>query len=419
MQYSTELFRKEAIEGQNRNNLGEAMLLPKTNHQILAVTLICCFLFLCGLLLNASFTSKATVNGWLVSSKPSIDIMAKEVNGVIKSIQISNGHQVLKGQVLLEVSRNASALINENYQQQFDSLLQQRKLLEKRKLILINKYQQQERQNEGEIQSYQQHLKVNFGITKKLQIQAREATNEEAILLSLLQNSSISKSTYNAQKEKRQAIEIQIAQTYSAKLDFEQRLLSAKQNQVSSKITSDEELNTLESNLQRTTQEITRFEGAGDYLIKSPIDGVVHNLQAAQGETIGSKIPLMQITPLNNPLKAILYVPSNDAGFIKNQQVVQLKLNAFPYQKFGMSKAHVSHVSQKILLAHQVKRLPIQLNGPVFLIEATLDTQTLNANSDKAVLKAGMLFKAEITLSNRSLLEWLLSPIYSLRGQIK
>jgi membrane fusion protein len=30
-----------------------------------------------------------------------------------------------------------------------------------------------------------------------------------------------------------------------------------------------------------------------------------------------------------------------------------------------------------------------------------------------------MLFKAEITLSNRSLLEWLLSPIYSLRGQIK
>jgi membrane fusion protein len=419
MQYSTELFRKEAIEGQNRNNLGEAILLPKTNHQILTVTLICCFLFLCGLLLNASFTSKATVDGWLVSSKPSIDIMAKEVNGMIKSIRIRNGHQVLKGQVLLEVSRNASALINENYQQQFDSLLQQHKLLEKRELILIDKYQQQERQNEGKIQSYQQHLKLNFGITKKLQIQAREATNEEAVLLSLLQNSSISKSTYNAQKEKRQAIEIQIAQTYSAKLDFEQRLLSAKQNQVSSKITSDEELNTLESNLQRTTQEIKRFEGAGDYIIKSPIDGVVHNLQAANGETIGSNIPLMQITPVNNPLKAILYVPSNDAGFIKNQQVVQLKLNAFPYQKFGMSKAHVSHVSQKILLPHQVKRLPIQLNGPVFLIEATLDTQTLNANGNKAALKAGMLFKAEITLSNRSLLEWLLSPIYSLRGQIK
>jgi membrane fusion protein len=419
MQHSTELFRKEAIEGQNKNNLGEAMLLPKTNHQILAVTLICWFLFLCGLLLNANFSSKATVNGWLVSSKPSIDIMAKEANGMIKSIQISNGHQVLKGQVLLEVSRNASALINENYQQQFDSLLQQRKLLEKRELILINKFQQQQRENTGTIQSYQQHLKVNFGITKKLEKQAIQATNEEEVLLSLLQNSSISKSTYNTQKEKRQAIEFQLAQTHSTKLDFEQRLLSAKQNQVSSKIASDEERNTLESKLQRTIQEIKRFEGVGDYLIKSPIDGIVHNLQATNGETIGSNIPLMQITPLNNPLKAVLYVPSNNVGFIKKKQLVQLKLNAFPYQKFGMSKAEVSHVSQQILLPHQVKRLPIQLNGPVFLIEATLDTQEVSANGDTAELKAGMLFQAEITLSNRSLLEWLLSPIYSLRGQIK
>jgi membrane fusion protein len=419
MQYSTELFRKDAIEGQNRNKLGEAMLLPKTNHQILAVTLICWFLFLCGLLLNASFTSKATVDGWLVSSKPSIDIMAKEANGMIKSIRISNGHQVLKGQVLLEVSRNAGTLINENYHQQFDSLMLQRKLLEKRELILISKYQQQERKNEGAIQNYQQHLKANFVITKKLEKRVRQATNEEAVLLSLLLNSSISKSTYNTQKEKRQAIEVQLAQTYSTKLDFEQRLLSAKQNQVSNKIASDEERNTLESNLQRTTQEIKRFEGAADYLIKSPIDGIVHNLQATKGETIGDDIPLMQITPLNNPLKAVLYVPSNDAGFIKNKQLVQLKLNAFPYQKFGMSKAHVSHISQQILLPHQIKRLPIKLNGPVFLIEATLDTQAVSANGNKAALKAGMLFKAEITLSNRRLLEWLLSPIYSLRGQIK
>jgi membrane fusion protein len=417
MQYSTELFRKDAIEAQNRINLGEAILLPKTNHQILAGILICWFLFLCGLLLNASFTSKATVNGWLVSSKPSIDIMAKEVSGIVKFVRISNGYRVLKGQVLLEVSRNTSALINENYQQQVNSLVLQRELLEKRELILISKYQQQERQNEGDIRSYQQHLKVNFGITKKLETQAEQATNEESVLWSLLQNRSISKSTYNTQKEKRQAIEFQIAQTYSAKLDFEQRLLSAKQNQVSSKIASDEERNKLESNLQRTTQEIKQFEGSGDYLIKSPIDGIVHNLQVTNGETIGSNIPLMQITPLDNLLKAVLYVSSNDAGFIHNKQLVQLKLNAFPYQKFGMFNAHVSHVSQQILLPHQVKRSPIKLNGPVFLIEAALDKQA--ANGEKIALKAGMLFKAEITLSNRSFLEWLLSPIYSLRGQIR
>jgi membrane fusion protein len=418
MQHSAELFRQEAIQGQNSNNLGEAMLLPKTNHLVITTILVCWFLLLCGLLLNANFSSKATVNGWLVSSKSSIDIMAKEANGIIKSTLISNGQEVLKGQVLIEISRNVTSLLNGNYQQQFYSLMQQRELLEERKTILVNKYQQQENQNDGLIHSYQQHLSVNIQIEKKLNQQVNEASVEEALLLSLLQVKSIPKLSYSAQKEKRQAIELRLAQGYSTKLEFEQRLLSVKQNQVSNKIALAEELNTLASNLQRITQEIKRFEGASDYVIKSPIDGIVHNLQATNGETIGSNMPLLQITPLNNPLKAVLYVPSNHAGFIKNKQLVQLKLSAFPYQKFGMSTAQVSYVSQQILLPHQVKRLPVQLTEPVFLINAVLDNQQLNANGDTVELKAGMLFQAEITLSNRSLLEWLLSPIYSLRGTV-
>jgi membrane fusion protein len=418
MQHSTELFRQEAIQGQNSNNLGEAMLLPKTNHQVITTILVCWFLLLCGLLLNANFSSKATVNGWLVNSKPSIDIVAKEANGIIKSTLISNGQEVLKGQVLIEISRNVSSLLNGNYQQQFHSLMQQRELLEKRQIILVNKYQQQESQNDSLIHSYQQHLNVNIQIEKNLNQQVNEASVEEAVLLSLLQVKSIPKLSYNAQKEKRQAIELQQAQRYSTKLEFEQRLLSVEQNQVSDKIALQEELNTLESNLQRITQEIRRFEGASVYLIKSPIDGIVHNLQATNGETISGNMPLLQITPLNNPLKAVLYVPSNHAGFIKNKQLVKLKLNAFPYQKFGMSNAQVSYVSQQILLPHQVKRLPMQLTEPVFLIYAILDNQQINANRNKGELKAGMLFQADITLSNRSLLEWLLSPIYSLRGTI-
>jgi len=127
------------------------------------------------------------VNGWLVNSKPSIDIVAKEANGIIKSTLISNGQEVLKGQVLIEISRNVSSLLNGNYQQQFHSLMQQRELLEKRQIILVNKYQQQESQNDSLIHSYQQHLNVNIQIEKNLNQQVNEASVEEAVLLSLLQ----------------------------------------------------------------------------------------------------------------------------------------------------------------------------------------------------------------------------------------
>lgn len=418
MQHSNELFRKEAINGQSKNKLGEAMLLPRINHQILAAVLVCWFFLLCGLLVNASFSSKATVNGWLVNAKASIDIMAKEPNGIVKSIKISNGQQVSKDQVLMQISRNASALISGNYQEQFDLLLQQRDLLKQRQLILHNKYHQQKKQNETLIQTFNRQLNINAQIENKLEEQLKETMVEEAALFSLLQTSSISKISYVAQKDKRQAIELQIAANHSSKLEFQQQRLSAEQFEIASKIALEEAQNTLESNLQSLNQEINRFETASDYVIRSPIDGVVHNLQAFAGETIGINIPLVQITPLNTSLKAVLFVPSSHAGFIKNNQLVQLKLNAFPYQKFGMSTARVSQVSQQILLPDQVKRIPVPLSTPVFIIEAVLNNQQINANGKALDLKAGMLFQADIILSKRSLLEWLLSPIYSLRGEI-
>lgn len=418
MQHSNELFRKEAIDGQSKNKLGEAMLLPRINHQILAAVLVCWFFLLCGLLVNASFSSKATVSGWLVNSKASIDIMAKEANGIVKSIKISNGQQVTKDQVLIQISRNASALISGNYQEQFDSLLQQRDLLKQRQLILRNKYHQQTKQNETLIQTFNRQLNINAQIENKLEEQLKETMVEEAALFSLLQTSNISKISYVAQKDKRQAIELQIAANHSSKLEFQQQRLSAEQFEIASKIALEEAQNTLESNLQSLNQEINRFETASDYVIRSPIDGVVHNLQAFAGETIGINIPLVQITPLNTSLKAVLFVPSSHAGFIKNNQLVQLKLNAFPYQKFGMSTARVSQVSQQILLPDQVKRIPVPLSTPVFIIEAVLNNQQINANGKALDLKAGMLFQADIILSKRSLLEWLLSPIYSLRGEI-
>lgn len=417
MQHSNELFRREAIEGQDRNKLGEAMLLPKANHQILATVLICWFLLLCGLLFNASFSSKATVHGWLVSSKPSIDIMAKEPNGIVKSTDISLGQQVNKGQVLLQISRNASAQISENYQALFDSLSQQSRLLKERQLMLRHKYRQQNQHNKTLIQTIDQHLEIHVLTEQKLEMQLQEAISEEADLSSLVQNASISKISYQAQKDKRHAIERQLTANRSSKLEFAQKRLTAEQTQSASNIALEEQQNILESSLLSINQEIQKLTGANDYLIRSPIDGIVHNLQASVGETINTSLPLLQITPLDNPLKAVLFVPSNHAGFIKNTQLVQLKLNAFPYQKFGMSAAHVSQVSHQVLMPQQVKRMPINLTEPVFIIEATLNHQQINANGKNLDLKAGMLFQADIILSKRSLLEWLLSPIYSLRGE--
>jgi membrane fusion protein len=417
MKHSTTLFRKEAIDGQKKHNFGEAMLLPKTNHQYLTAFLVCWFFGLLALLISANYSSKATVNGWLVSTKTSINIIAKEGSGIVGSSQVYNGQYVSKGQVLLEVTPNTPALSPSKLSKQVASLQTQIELIEQRKEIRQNKYSQQVQQNNSLLESYQKHLLINTDSIVKVDLQLKEALDQETAFSELMRNGSLSKTTYQTQKEKRQAIETHLAQLQLAKLELERNLLSTEQNKTSNKLILKESLNTLASTLQNLQQELVSLEASRMYVIKSPVDGIVHNLQATSGETIDMQLPLMQITPLNNPLKARLYIPSNHAGFIQEGQTVQLKLNAFPYQKFGMTNAKVSHVSKQILLPHQVKNLPVQLLEPVFIVDAELKEQHINTNGAELDLKAGMLFQANITLSQRSLWEWLLNPILSLRGQ--
>ncbi len=417
MQKANTLFRTEAIEGQKKKLLGEAMILPRTNHAILTSFLVIWFVLLCVLLINAKFSSKANVRGWLVSSKPSIDIFSKERSGTLTSIKVINGQHVSKGQTLATVLRFQSALVDDAIRkQQYESLNQQFQLLQKRKQILTQKHEQQLSLKEELHRSYQRKMTAMQQQEKSMTSQLKENLLQELALFRLLERKSITQLNYDGQKEKRRTSELRLSQQRSAKIDLEQAISSNQHNRKNIEIEFDESINLLNSNFESIKQKIADFNGASSYQIKSPTNGLVQNLQATLGQTLNTAVPLMQITQKNNPLKAILYIPSNHSGFIQRMQSVQLKLAAFPYQKFGMASAQVSHISQNILLPSQVHQAPFALSEPVFLIEASLIEQTIEANGKDIELKPGMLFQADIKLSQRGLWEWLLNPIYSLRG---
>lgn len=417
MQEPNKLFRKEAIDGQKKNALGEAMILPKTNHALLSGFLLIWFILLCVLLISSKFSNRATVRGWLVSSKASIDIFSKEQGSTLRSIQVINGQRVSKGETLASIIRSQTALVDEEVrEQQLQSLNQQLKLLQNRKVILQQKYTQQIRLSDELDKGYQQKLVAIQQQAKHMTSQLEEAVAQEHALLRLLKRKTITQSIYQNQKEKRRSVQHSLAQQHSATIDLAQTMSTSLLNRKANAIDFDEQINLLESNYESIQQQIVRFKGAISYQINSPIDGMVHNIQVKSGEMLSIQTPLMQITPENNPLKAILYVPSAHSGFIQQQQSVHLKIAAFPYQKFGMHEAHIASISKNILLPSQVKQAPFALSEPVFLIEAELSKQTIQANGKINELKAGMVFQANIELSERSVWEWLLKPIHSLRG---
>ena len=67
-----------------------------------------------------------------------------------------------------------------------------------------------------------------------------------------------------------------------------------------------------------------------------------------------------------------------------------------------------------MLLANEAK-LPIEIKEPVYKVNAKLNTQTILAYGKRIPLQAGMKLNADILVDKRSLIEWLLEPLLSLK----
>ena len=95
-------------------------------------------------------------------------------------------------------------------------------------------------------------------------------------------------------------------------------------------------------------------------------------------------------------------------GFVQAGQRVTLRLDAFPYQKFGVQQARVIDVAGTPESGADGRQF--------YRIVAALDHQSIRAYGMDQRLRPGMLASADIRVDERSLLEWLLEPLYSIEG---
>lgn len=83
----------------------------------------------------------------------------------------------------------------------------------------------------------------------------------------------------------------------------------------------------------------------------------------------------------------------------------------------GLRVEKLAEISQTVLNPQEI-RLAVSVEEPVYRVTVDLDKQSILAGGNPIQLQSGMLLSADILLEKRSLFEWLLEPIYSLRGRI-
>ncbi len=186
----------------------------------------------------------------------------------------------------------------------------------------------------------------------------------------------------------------------------------------------------IQVNLRETEQKLIQAKGSGDYTIRAPEDGMVSSLVAMTGDHVTESKLLATIVPEGAVLQGVLFVRSNAIGFVKVGQQVLLKYEAYPYQKFGLYEATVDSIDKSILSPSDIE-LKININPnldaksavygpqePFYRVIVNLKHQTVMAYGKSMPLTPGMMIRGSIVGDERRIWQWIMDPIYSLRGSL-
>lgn len=139
----------------------------------------------------------------------------------------------------------------------------------------------------------------------------------------------------------------------------------------------------------------------------APVDGTVQQLSVhTLGGVVQAVNPLMVVVP-NGALKIEAKVLNKDAGFVHRGQDVAIKLEAFPFTRYGTIPGRIESVSSD---AVDDKKL-----GPVYVARVKLLRTTIDRGDHVVPLEPGMTATADIRTGRRSILSYLISPINQAR----
>lgn len=168
----------------------------------------------------------------------------------------------------------------------------------------------------------------------------------------------------------------------------------------------------VDARLQHLTQEHAKLaHRAGMLELRAPQDGVIKNLAThTEGTVVSPGAILMTLVPVNERLVAEVWVRNDDIGFVAPGQPTRLKLEAFPFQKYGMVAGTVAQLGADAT-EDSASAEPGQAGRLLYKARVFLAKPGLDFGGGDLKLAPGMQVTAEITLGRRSVLEYLLSPV--------
>ena len=136
----------------------------------------------------------------------------------------------------------------------------------------------------------------------------------------------------------------------------------------------------------------------------APVDGTVQELKIhTVGAVVTTADKLATIVPDGTPLIIEAYVENKDIGFVREGQVAEVKVDAYPFTRYGTLQARLDQIGKDAVNDDEKG-----LRFPARLVPASME---LPINGEVRQLMPGMTTEVEIKTGRRTVLDFVLAPV--------
>lgn len=411
------MFRTEAIEAKKQRLFGTVIVTQPISIYFISFTCFIVFILILVYLSQANYSRKETVSGYLMPEKGLVKVFSNRT-GVIANIYVEEGDSVEQGKEIVKIKNSQSlttgvelsTALSYELSQQIGYLTKELDTVEKvskkeltridRQIIQLNKSQSAlinaKKTNKKKVHLKKNQLEKNQKLLQKGHIsQSQFDQFTEQYLDALEDNDRLNREIAS--------VNVEISTLESERISLPEKLIL---KQI-----------TINRHLSELKAQLTELDNQYEFIQKAPESGVITAIQPSIGTRVDPNTPLLSIIPIGSPLEIELLLPTRSAGFVQVKDKINIRFDAFPYQKFGFVEGEISNIDKALILPSD-SNLPIKFNEAMYRVRATLHDQSVKAYGKQFPLKVGMIAEVDIILEKRSLLEWLLDPIYSVKGKL-
>ena len=419
------IFREEALRHLKTQWLGKALLISACPAWLVVLFSSLFFTVIIAGVILGEYTRRVNVVGEIVSQKQAMTIYAPW-QGVISGKYFDTGQRVKKGDPLYEIDVSKTTLNGNVSLRGVEAIKHQLKLIDEI-ITTINRNKISARENlfqqlEKYKKAHKDSLELMNSSTRGLQDMKKSMGNYD----DYLKRGLINKEQFNNQRylfyqqqSAWQSLNTQVIQESLQIINLETEIAMKS---------ADFDNQSAEYALKRSELErqLAEVNASGTLIIKAPEDGTIENMVYTAGQMVSAGDNLAQVMPAGDPaFSLILWLTDSSLPYVSPGDSVNLRFEAYPFEKFGQFPGKIRSVSQipagQKELAMYSSSMPAASQGitrSYYKTVVALDSKDFRFQGKPMNWSNGMKAETTLFLESRPLYQWILAPYYNIRRSL-